>query len=276
MLTDVTDSALERQWLESLHLSMEPIVHLTSAATTRLASSPGTCALALAVPTLREAGTIGAVLDRVRKTLDPLGISYQVIVVDDDSNDGTEAIVRAISDKDPRVQLRIRTGQRGLGGAVHDAWKQSDAEVLGVIDADLQHPPELLVQLWRKIQEGQDVVIASRYAASGDTSEWHPVRRWLSRVTTFLTWFVQKPSIRVRDPLSGFFLVRRSCVADLSVKKQGFKILLEILVRGRISSVAEVPFFFGTRHSGASKADLRTGFEFLHLLGRLWKTKVTR
>jgi len=97
--------------------------------------------LAIVVPTLREAENIQVLLDRIRLSLDPLGFPYEVIVVDDDSRDGIDTIVQEIGVSDPRVRLSVRTGERSLGGAVLHGWRQTNAEILAVIDADLQHPP---------------------------------------------------------------------------------------------------------------------------------------
>jgi dolichol-phosphate mannosyltransferase len=227
--------------------------------------------LALVLPTLHEAGNIQAVLQRVRSSLDPLGILYEVIVVDDDSQDGTAEMVHAISQSDPRVRLLVRHAARGLGGAVVYGWQRSDAEIVGVIDADLQHPPELLPQLWKAMEAGADVALASRYAAPGGLSGWNPVRRGLSRLAIWLTQPLQKPEIRVHDPMTGFFLVRQACIRDLALETQGFKILLEILVRGAVRSATEIPFSFGQRKAGSSKAGIKEGLDYLFLLGRLWR-----
>ena len=144
--------------------------------------------LALVVPTLREADNIRAVPDRIRRSLDPLGFAYEILVVDDDSGDGIDSIVQEISQEDPRVRLLVRKGERGLGGAVLYGWKHTDAEVLGVIDADLQHPPELLPRLWEAMDGGRDVVLASRYAPQGGLDNWHPARHLLSKMAIWLTY----------------------------------------------------------------------------------------
>jgi len=227
--------------------------------------------LALVLPTLHEAGNIQAVLQRVRSSLDPLGIPYEVIVVDDDSRDGTAEIVHAISESDPRVRLLVRNNARGLGGAVVHGWERSEAEIVGVIDADLQHPPELLPQLWKAIESGADLALASRYAAPGGLRDWNLVRRGLSRLAIWLTRPLQKPEIRVQDPMTGFFLVRRACIRDIALETTGFKILLEILVRGEVRSTVEIPFSFGLRKAGASKAGIKEGLNYIFLLGRLWR-----
>jgi dolichol-phosphate mannosyltransferase len=229
--------------------------------------------LAVVIPTLHEAANIRSVLDRARASLDPLGVPYELIVVDDDSGDGTENIVRGVSAQDARVRLLMRHGQHGLAGAISDGWKCSEAEVLGVIDADLQHPPELLPVLWEKMQAGCDIVIASRYAAAGSMSSWNPLRRVISELGVLLAKPLQRRSLQVKDPLSGFFLVRRRCLDGVELQRHGFKLLLEILVRGNIGSVAEVPFTFGVRQGGSSKASLGTGLHYFYLLGRLWGKK---
>lgn len=160
-----------------------------------------------------------------------------------------------------------------MAGAITDGWKCSQAEVLGVMDADLQHPPELLPRLWEKIQNGCDLAVASRYAEPGSMRAWNPLRRLVSQIGVVLAKPLQRRTIQVKDPLSGFFLVRRRCLEGLQLERHGFKLLLEILVRGNIRSVAEVPFVFGTRHGGVSKAGLGTGLHFFYLLGRLWRKK---
>jgi dolichol-phosphate mannosyltransferase len=235
-----------------------------------LEAAPG-LRLALIVPTLREAGNIRALLQRVRDTLDPLHIQYSLMVVDDDSRDGIEAIVSEIGLEDPRVSILVREGCVGLAGAVIHGWQHTDAEVLGVIDADLQHPPELLAPLWQKVADGADLAVGSRYAAGGSLGEWNASRRFVSKVATWLTRPLQRRCARAHDPMSGFFLVRRSCIDGIGLQNSGFKILLEILARGRIRNLAEVQFDFGTRQAGASKASLRVAIEYALLLLRLYR-----
>jgi len=234
----------------------------------------GTGKLALVIPTLCEAENIGGLLDHVRRVLDPLKIPYEILVVDDDSTDGTGAVVSAISEKDPRVRLLVRKGQRGLSGAILYGWKNTDATVLGVMDADLQHPPELLPKLVEAIQSGRDVAIGSRYTPGGETGSWNPVRKLLSAAAVWVTWPLQRRRLRASDPMSGFFLVRRHSVEKIDFMPTGFKLLLEVLVRGQIESIEEVPFAFGLRYRGASKANFRVGVDYAKLLWRLYVGKV--
>ena len=226
--------------------------------------------LALVIPTLCEAENIGGLLRHIRSVIDPLKITYEILVVDDDSRDGTAEVVSAIAAEDPRVRLLVRKGERGLSGAVLYGWRHTDAAILGVMDADLQHPPELLPKLLAPILEGRDLVIGSRYTPGGELGAWNPVRKFLSAAAVWVTWPLQKSRLRAKDPMSGFFMVRRECLDQVKLQSAGFKLLLEILVRGHIHSVEEVPFIFGQRYRGASKANFRVAWDYARLLGRLY------
>jgi dolichol-phosphate mannosyltransferase len=230
--------------------------------------------LALIIPTLNEAGNIGRLLDHVRQVLDPLDVPYEIVVVDDDSKDGTGDVVNAISAEDKRVRLVVRKGQRGLSGAILYGWKNTDADVLGVMDADLQHPPEVLPKLVAAIQRGRDVAIGSRYTPGGGTGSWNPVRKLLSTAAVWVTYPLQPKNAHAKDPMSGFFLVRRRSVDNIEFQSSGFKLLLEVLVRGQIRSMEEVPFAFGLRYKGASKANFKVGLDYARLLARLYAVKM--
>lgn len=252
------------------------MVGMGSIAQTRAESAPDEAMgkLALVIPTLNESENIGRLLDQVRSVLDPLNIKYEIVVVDDDSRDGTGSVVSAISEQDPRVRLLVRKGQRGLSGAILYGWKNTDADVLGVMDADMQHPPELLPKLVAAIQRGRDAAIGSRYTPGGGTGSWNPMRKLLSAAAVWVTWPLQRTNARAKDPMSGFFLVRRHSVEKIDFQTTGFKLLLEVLVRGQIDSIEEVPFAFGLRYRGASKANFRVGLDYAKLLARLYAGKL--
>jgi dolichol-phosphate mannosyltransferase len=229
--------------------------------------------LALVIPTLREAENIGGLLDHVRSVLDPLHTPYEILVVDDDSRDGTEEVVSAITLQDPRVRLLVRKGEKGLSGAVLYGWRHTDADVLGVMDADLQHPPEVLPKLLAAIQRGADLALGSRYTPGGELGGWNPVRKLLSSAAVWATWPIQRAGARAKDPMSGFFMVRSHCLKDVAFQAAGFKLLLDILVRARVQSVEEVPFAFGLRSRGESKANMKVGWDYALLLARLYAEK---
>jgi len=229
--------------------------------------------LGLVVPTLREAENIGKLLVHTRSVLDSLNIPNEVLVVDNDSHDGPDAVVSAISKEDSRVRLLVRKNERGLSGAVLHGWQQTDATVLGVMDADLQHPRELLPQLISGIRNGGDLVIDSRYSSGGDLGQWNPVRKLLSAAAVWVTWPLQRKRLRAKDPMSGYFMVRPRCLPQAEFQKSGLKLPLEILVRGKIQSVKEVPFAFGLRYRGASKANFKVAWDYRMLLARLYAGK---
>jgi dolichol-phosphate mannosyltransferase len=228
--------------------------------------------LALVIPTLHEAANLGPLLCRLRSTLESIDMPWEIIVVDDESRDGTEEIVAAIAREDPRVRLLVRRGEFGLSGAVLQGWKHTGASILGAMDADGQHPPELLPVLLAEIGMGHGIAIGSRYAGPG-RGGWNPVRRLISRAAIWVARPLQSMRLRVRDPLSGFFIVKRQCIENVAFQTSGFKLLLEILVRGRVDSVKEVPFAFGPRRAGRSKVTARVAWHYLTLLARLYRAR---
>lgn len=222
---------------------------------------------ALVIPTLNEAENLPLLLDGVRESLQPTGLRYEILIVDDDSRDGTHEIVRALAAQDPRIRLLVRRGARGLATAVVHGWQNTDADLLGVMDADLQHPPQLLPALLAEALE-HDLVVASRYVQSDSIRGWNALRAAMSRLSTVISAPLLR-RVRVKDPMSGYFVVRRSAVANARLEPVGFKILLEVLVRGQIRSVKEVPFHFGLRHAGKSKADARVAWQYVNQLRKL-------
>lgn len=200
-------------------------------------------------------------------------MAYEVIVVDDESGDGIDEIVARLGKSDPRFRIVTRRGERGLAGAVLRGWAETEAPLLAVMDADLQHPPELLPKLWAELGSGADLVVGSRYACGGCLRGWKPMRQLISRIAVWMTLPVQRTGIRAHDPMSGFFMVRRSCIERIEMQRSGFKILLEILARAEIRTVVEVPFTFGHRYAGASKANLRVALDYVGLLLRLYRQK---
>ncbi|MGD0481264.1 MAG: polyprenol monophosphomannose synthase [Terracidiphilus sp.] len=226
--------------------------------------------LALVIPTLCEAENIRSTLNRTRSVLDPVGIGYEILIVDDDSSDGTGEIVSAIALEDPRVRLIVRKGAKGVAGATLLGWENTDASIVGAMDADLQHPPELLPALVSAILAGHDVAIGSRYATGGSLGNWNPARKLLSAAALWVAIPVQRKQIRAKDPTAGFFLVRRECIDRIQFQRTGFKLLLDVLVRGRIRSIEEIPYTFESRHRGVSKATFKVACEYAGLLAKLY------
>jgi dolichol-phosphate mannosyltransferase len=169
------------------------------------------------------------------------------------------------------VKVVRRPRKMGLASAVLDGMKVAKHELVAVMDADLQHPPELLPKLLEKAKEGHDVVVASRYAEGGGVEGWSFWRRLISRGATLLAHALLPRTREVEDPLSGFFLFRKCVVEGVELNPTGYKLLLEVLVRGRYGSVAEVPYVFEARRRGRSKLGLKEIFDYVALLLRLMK-----
>lgn len=223
--------------------------------------------LSVILPTYNESENIRRVLERIDRALG--GVRYEAIVVDD-GNDGTDRIVAEIARSSPHVRLIHREGLRGLASAVVEGIEAARGVVVCVLDADLQHPPETLPVMVEALERtGADLVVASRYIQGGRYETFTAMRRLTSRVATTLARLLLHRARLVSDPLSGFFAFRRSTVEDTELRPLGYKILLEILARGRIARVAEVPYEFDARTAGQSKLTLRQNLEYLRHLARL-------
>jgi dolichol-phosphate mannosyltransferase len=170
----------------------------------------------------------------------------------------------------PQLRVMRRQHERGLSSAVIRGWQAARGQVLGVIDGDLQHPPHVLLQLLSAIEQGADLAVASRHVEGGGVSSWSFVRRFLSRGAQLLG-LVLLPGVlgRVSDPMSGYFIVRRTCIAGSTLNPVGYKILIEVLARGSVRQVAEVGYVFLERLEGSSKVTWKQYVEYLHHLIRL-------
>lgn len=229
------------------------------------------------VPTRNEAANLRALLQRTSRALGN-DVAWELLVVDD-SDDETPDVARALGEETDRVRLLHRpAGQRtdGLSGAVLDGFATARGEVIVVMDADLQHPPEVLPELVTPVIEGRaDIVVASRYCAGATPDAGAgldgPWRRAVSRAARWPVYAV-RPRLRgVTDPLGGFFALRREVLTDVHLAPTGFKVLLEVLARGHARRVVEVPYRFAEREAGDSKANLKQGVQFGRHLLRLMR-----
>jgi putative flippase GtrA len=225
--------------------------------------------LTIIVPTRNEAGNVEALATRIRDAT--AGIPTEVIFVDDSTDNTPDLISRLTSTTSLPVRLIHRPPERrgdGLGGAVVEGMRAAKGRWLCVMDADLQHPPEVISRLLASATAQQaDLVIASRFAATAQAQGLGRRRRVASTLTRLCARLLfAAQAAKVSDPLTGYFLVARSAIEPDRLHPRGFKILLEILVRFPRLRVAEVPFEFGKRYSGQSKASLREGLRYAGLL----------
>jgi dolichol-phosphate mannosyltransferase len=216
------------------------------------------------IPTYNERDNIVELIRRIDNALK--GIDYEVVVVDDNSPDGTADVAEGLS-KDYPVRVVRRPGKLGLATAVLDGVRSSRGDYVVVMDADLQHPPEVIPKMYEELIKGYDIVIASRYVVGGSVGGWGLTRRLISK-TAILIAKLLIPKVRgIEDPISGFFMFRKEVLEGVSLSPKGFKILLEVLVKGRYSRVSEVPYTFGVRVRGTSKLSSKELINYItHLL----------
>ncbi len=222
--------------------------------------------LSVVVPTFNEAQNVAELVSRLERALD--GISWEAIIVDDNSPDGTSAVAKAIAAKNPRVRCLRRLGRRGLAGACLDGMLSSSAPYVAVIDGDLQHDESLLPRMLKRLTDGEaDLVVGSRYIAGTADDGFDASRSAYSHTATRLAKKLLGTSLS--DPMSGFFMVRRECVEQVADRLSpiGFKILLDLVLTAQGNlRVVEEPYTFRLRQAGESKFDLRIGLEFIGLL----------
>lgn len=225
----------------------------------------------LVIPTFNEGKNIHAIVHLLTSLLDQsLPGDYELIVVDDNSPDRTWEVAESLIAEYPQLRVMRREHERGLSSAVIRGWQVARGRVLGVIDGDLQHPPEVLLNLLKEIDQGADLAVASRHTEGGGVSDWSILRRFLSRGAQTLGLIVMPGVVgRVSDPMSGYFLVRRSAISEVDMHPKGYKILLEVIGRGNIDQVAEVGYVFQERQEGESKVTWKQYIDYLHHLLRL-------
>ena len=234
---------------------------------------PGLPALSVVVPTRNEAPNIELLEQRLSSALAGTAGGWELVFVDD-SDDRTPEVVSRLAGAGRPVRLLHRpAGARhgGLGGAVQEGFKLARGTVLVVMDADLQHPPEVVPSLVAPVLSGEAALAAgSRYSWAGaDAGLAGPGRQLVSRVCRAVVHLVVPISRPLDDPMSGLFAFRRSLLDGVVLRPTGYKILLEVTVRTRPAPVRNIGFDFAPRHAGRSKATLREGIVFLGHLGRL-------
>jgi len=227
--------------------------------------------LSLVIPTYKERDNIQNVIRILSQLLEEAVLGdYELIIVDDDSPDRTWEVAQSLMGEYPKLRVMRRQVERGLSSAVIRGWQCARGRVLGVIDGDLQHPPEVLPQLLRGIEGGADLAVASRHIEGGGVSSWSMMRRLLSRGAQVLGLIILPGVLgRVSDPMSGYFMVRRSAIAGVTLNPVGYKIILEVIGRGRVGDIAEVGYVFCERQEGESKVTWKQYVEYIHHLIRL-------
>ncbi|HEU4345974.1 MAG TPA: polyprenol monophosphomannose synthase [Candidatus Binatia bacterium] len=228
--------------------------------------------MTVVVPTYHEVENLRPLVMRISGAMSEAKRPYEIIIVDDDSRDGTDQAVRELNDLGYPIRLIARVGKRDLSAAVIRGFSEAKGETLICMDADLSHPPEAIPRILKCLEEpGVDLVLGSRYIPGGSTDEqWGLIRSINSRIATALA----RPFTSVKDPMSGFFAVPRTVYEKSApLNPIGFKIALELIVKCRCSVIREIPIRFLPRQFGESKLSITERLNYLRHLNRLWRFK---
>jgi dolichol-phosphate mannosyltransferase len=227
------------------------------------------------IPTYNERDNLQELVARIESSCSASGIESEIVIVDDSSPDGTGAYADELA-RDHRMKVVHRTGKLGLSSAVLEGFKVASGDILAVMDADLSHPPEKIPEMASKIGSGEaEIVFGSRYVQGGSVENWPLHRRIISKGATMFARGLTK----IKDPMSGFFMLKRSVIDGANLNPVGYKIGLEILVKGKYSKVIEVPIHFANRKAGKSKLGAGEMLKYidhtimLHEHKRFWLAK---
>jgi len=224
--------------------------------------------ISIVVPTYREADNLALLARSIDAALGDFEGGYELLFVDDDSRDGSEELTAELSQRFP-LRILVRKGERGLATAVIEGIRASTGDLVVVMDGDLSHPPGAIPIMVERLQSGaSDFVLGSRYVDGGSVDEeWSVFRKLNSGIASILA----RPLCDLKDPMSGFFALRRADMPDLRrLSPIGYKIALEILVKGDFRAPTEVPIHFAERKHGESKLSLKEQLNFIRHLRRLY------
>lgn len=221
------------------------------------------------VPTYNERNNIDELVARIGRACSEAGIEAETVVVDDNSPDGTGVRAEELA-KSHRIKVVHRAGKLGLSSAVIDGFKVASGSILVVMDADLSHPPEKIPEMVAKLETGEaDLVVGSRHVKGGSIENWTVRRRIMSKGAKLLARGLTK----VKDPMSGFFALKPSVIEGVALNPIGYKIGLEILVKGKYSKVVELPIGFVDRKAGKSKLGGSEMMKYIDHVTQLYEHK---
>ena len=222
--------------------------------------------LTMVVPTYNERDRLAELVAKLFEAAARSAIALELVIVDDNSPDGTGQVADDLA-RTHRMTVIHRAGKLGLGTAVVEGFGVAGADIVGVMDADFSHPPSLVPKMLAAFKaNGADVLVASRYIPGGSTPAWPFKRRVMSRFACLLARGLSP----IRDAASGFFLIKHDIARSVSIKAGGFKICLELIVRGWPTKLVELPYQFDDRELGESKMSAREASGYLVQLKDLY------
>jgi dolichol-phosphate mannosyltransferase len=226
--------------------------------------------ISIIIPTYNEAENIKKLTRKIYKSMKDY--SYELIIVDDNSPDNTVKIARNLPKK-YKVRVLLRKKDKGLSKSIVDGFKIAKGNILGVMDADFAHPIKQIPRILNKMnKENADIAVGSRSIKGGKIKNWPLQRRIISKIATLLA----KPLTEIKDPMSGFFFIKKKVIKNISLKPKGYKILLEILIKGNYKKTEEIPILFKDRIKGTSKLTTKIYLEYLMQLFELYFYKIKK
>lgn len=224
--------------------------------------------LSVVVPTYNEAENVRNLTDQINSALN--GIDYEIIFVDD-SSDNTPEVIKSVMSENSNVRMKHREGETGLATAVLEGFKMAEGDYIAVMDADLQHPPQILRSMYDCLETGVDFCIPSRFIPGGSDGGLGLYRKFVSFVARYIGKILLPSLRKISDTTSGLFMFRREVIKNADLKPIGWKILIEVLAMGTYSTVAEIPYRFQARPAGESKLTTKVSMEYLMQLKGLRK-----
>ena len=218
-------------------------------------------------PVYNERDNLGKFIPQLEEVLSESSMEFEIVIIDDNSPDGTGSFAEELGERFD-VKVVHRAGKLGLSTAVMEGFERASGDLLVVMDADLSHPPEAIPQMVEKIRSGSaQMVVGSRYVKGGKVENWPIHRRLVSKGATLLARGLTK----VKDPMSGFFALERRVIDGVELNPIGYKIGLEILVKGKYERVEEVPITFADRKAGKSKLGASVYLKYIDHCIRLYE-----
>jgi dolichol-phosphate mannosyltransferase len=224
------------------------------------------CEVSVVIPTYNEAGGIEQLISALTDVFARANVKGEIVVVDDNSPDGTGALVDSLASRYP-VRCVHRAGKLGLASAVIDGWATCSSSIVGVMDADFSHDPNIIPAMLDAIRDGEcDLAIGSRYIPGGGITNWP----WRRRVTSRVAIMLAMPLTSVKDITSGYLFCKRSVIEGVTLDPIGFKIGLEVIMKGKYRKAKEVPYVFTDRRHGSSKLNSGEIVNYLKQLGKIY------
>lgn len=227
-------------------------------------------AVSIIIPTYNESENVKAFVPAIFDAFAKAGIAVEVIIVDDNSPDGTAEAADGMKGK-YNVKVLRRPEKMGLSSAVIEGMAKAEGGIIGVMDADLSHPPGAISEMIKPIIEKRfDITVGSRYVKGGGIGSWPLKRMIISKGAKLLA----RPVIGLKDPLSGFFFFRKSVIEGKALNPSGYKIGLEIFVKSGNVRIAEIPYIFSDRKRGKSKLGWMEYVRYLQHISRLYAHRI--